>query len=123
MSPATATFAPAPGTFRRLSAAGPVAIVLSFWPPLGGFLLLTTLTTFAPWLREHAALGLFVYFVFTVVLVGFSFLPTFACAIFAGWAFGFEAGSVIALAALTVASLVAYALGRWIARDRVLELI
>ena len=112
-----------PGTFRRLGAAGPVAIVLSFWPPLGGFLLLTTLTTFAPWLREHALLGLVAYFLLTVTLVGFSFLPTFACAIYAGWAFGFASGAAIALVSFTVASLVAYALGRWIARDRVLEVI
>jgi len=122
--PATATSsAPPAGAFRRLGAAGPVAIVLSFWPPLGGFLLLATLTTFAPWLREHAGLGLLVYFSLTVLLVGFSFLPTFACAIFAGWAFGFAQGSAIALVSLTIASLVAYALGRWIARDRMLEVI
>lgn len=119
----SATLEPRPSTFRRLGAAGLVAIVLSFWPPLGGFLLLVTLTTFAPWLREHAALGLLVYFSLTVLLVGFSFLPTFACAIFAGWAFGFTVGCAIALAALTAASLVAYALGRWIARDRVLEVV
>ena len=112
-----------PGAFRRLGAAGPVAIVLSFWPPLGGFLLLATLTTFAPWLREHAALGLVVYSLLTVLLVGFSFLPTFACAIFAGWAFGFAVGTTVAMFALTVASLVAYAIGRWIARDRVLEVV
>jgi uncharacterized membrane protein YdjX (TVP38/TMEM64 family) len=118
-----ATLAPTPGTFRRLGAAGPVAIVLSFWPPLGGFVLLATLTTFAPWLREHVALGLLVYFFLTVLLVGFSFLPTFACAIFAGWSFGFPLGCTIAMIALTVASLVAYALGRWIARDRVLEVL
>jgi uncharacterized membrane protein YdjX (TVP38/TMEM64 family) len=97
-----------------------VAIVLSFWPPLGGFLLLATLTTFAPWLRAHEGLGFLTYFVLTVLLVGFSFLPTFACAIFAGWAFGFALGATTAVLALTAASIVAYALGRWIARDRVL---
>lgn len=119
----SATAAATPSTFRRLGAAGPVAIVLSFWPPLGGFLLLATLTTFAPWLREHALLGVVVYLLFTVVLVGFSFLPTFACAIYAGWTFGFAFGSGVALVALTAAGLVAYALGRWIARDRVLEVM
>lgn len=112
-----------PSTFRRLGAAGPVAIVLSFWPPLGGVLLLTTLTTLGPWLREHAALGLAIYFIFAGLLVGFSFLPTFSCAILAGWAFGFSVGWAIAMITLTAASLLAYALGRWIARDRVLEVI
>ena len=112
-----------PSTFRRLGAAGPVAVVLSFWPPLGGLLLLTTLTTLGPWLREHAAFGLAVYFLFAGLLVGFSFLPTFSCAILAGWAFGFSVGWSIAMVTLTAASLLAYALGRWIARDHVLQVI
>lgn len=112
-----------PGTFRRLGAAGPVAIVLSFWPPLGGFLLLATLTTFAPWLREHYALGLALYFVATTLLVGFSFLPTFAVAIYAGWTFGFGVGFAICLAALAVSAVIAYAIGRFIARDRVVQVI
>lgn len=112
-----------PGTFRRLGAAGPVAILLSFWPPLGGLLLLSTLTTLGPWLREHAALGLLIYFLVAGVLVGFSFLPTFSCAILAGWAFGFTLGWAIALVTITVAALLAYALGRWICRDRVLAVI
>ena len=112
-----------PGVFRRLGAVGPVAIVLSFWPPLGGFLLLATLTTFAPWLRAHAALGLLLYFLATALLVGFSFLPTFAVAIYAGWTFGFGVGFAAAMAALTVSSLVAYAVGRLIARDLVIEVI
>lgn len=112
-----------PGTFRRLGAAGPVAIVLSFWPPVGGLLLLTTLTTLGPWLRQHAALGLLIYFLGAALLVGFSFLPTFSCAILAGWAFGFTVGWSITMVTLTVGSLIAYAIGRWIARDRVLEVI
>ena len=112
-----------PGTFRRLGAAGPVAIVLSFWPPLGGLMLLTTLTTLGPWLRVHAVLGLVIYFAFTALLVGFSFLPTFSVAILAGWAFGFTTGYLVAMVALTVAALIAYALGRWIARDRVVAVI
>ncbi len=112
-----------PSTFRRLGAAGPVAIALSFWPPLGGVLLLTTLTTFAPWLREHFALGIVLYLLGASLLVGISFLPTFAVAIYAGWTFGFGVGFNCAMAALTVSSLIAYAIGRWIARDRVIEVI
>ncbi len=119
----TASNSAPPGTFRRLGAAGPVAIVLSFWPPVGGLLLLTTLTTLGPWLRDHAALGLAIYFIFAGVLVGFSFLPTFSCAILAGWAFGFTVGWSIAMITLTAASLLAYALGRWIAGDRVMAVI
>ncbi len=44
-------------------------------------------------------------------------------AILAGWAFGFAAGFPLALATITVSSLLAYAIGRGIARDRVLEVV
>ena len=111
------------GWFRRLGAAGPVAIVLSFWPPLGGFVLLATLTQFGPWLRAKGAEGLLIYFLFTGLLMGVSFVPTYSCAILAGWAFGFAAGFPLAVGTITTASLLAYAIGRWIARDRVLELV
>jgi uncharacterized membrane protein YdjX (TVP38/TMEM64 family) len=111
------------GWFRRLGAAGPVAIVLSFWPPLGGFVLLATLTQFGPWLRSHGLEGMAIYFLFIGGLMGLSFVPTYSCAILAGWAFGFAAGFPLAAVTITAASLIAYAIGRWIARDRVLEVV
>jgi uncharacterized membrane protein YdjX (TVP38/TMEM64 family) len=123
-APSTAaTPAAKPGAFRRLGAAGPFAIILSFWPPLGSFILFAVLTTLGPWLRSHADLGVLIYFVFTATLVGVSFLPTYSAAILAGWAFGFGVGLPVAMAAITVASVIAYAIGRWIARDRVLDVI
>lgn len=114
---------PAGGVFRRLGAAGPVAVVLSFWPPLGGFVLLATLTSLGPWLREHGGQGMAIYFVLTGLLMGFSFVPTYSCAILAGWAFGFAVGFPLAVVTITVAAVIAYAIGRWVARDRVLEVI
>jgi uncharacterized membrane protein YdjX (TVP38/TMEM64 family) len=108
---------------RRLGAAGPVAIVLSFWPPLGGFVLLASLTRLGPWLREHGTTGIVIYFVVTGLLMGISFVPTYSCAILAGWAFGFAIGWPLAMVTITVAAVIAYAIGRWIAQDRVLEVI
>jgi uncharacterized membrane protein YdjX (TVP38/TMEM64 family) len=81
------------------------------------------LTTLGPWLRDHAALGLVTYFVVAGLLVGFSFLPTFTCAILAGWAFGFTVGWPLTVVTITAASVLAYGLGRWIARDRVVDVI
>ena len=115
--------APPPGLIRRLGAAGPVAIVLSFWPPLGGFVLLATLTRLGPWLREHGTTGVLVYFLLTGFMLSVSFVPTYSCAILAGWAFGFAVGWPLAMVTITVSSVVAYAIGRWIARDRVLDVI
>lgn len=108
---------------RRLGAAGPVAIVLSFWPPLGGFILLASLTTLGPWLRAHGMEGVLTYFLVIGFLLGVSFVPTYSAAILAGWAFGFTIGFPLAMVTITLSSLMAYAIGRGIARDRVLEVI
>lgn len=121
-TPANAESKP-PGLMRRLGASGPVAIVLSFWPPLGGFILLATLTSFGPWLRAHDSLGWLTYFLVIGLLLGVSFVPTYSAAILAGWAFGFAVGWPLAMVTITLSSLLAYAIGRWIARDRVLEVI
>jgi uncharacterized membrane protein YdjX (TVP38/TMEM64 family) len=115
--------AQSPGLMRRLGAAGPVAVVLSFWPPLGGFVLLATLTTLGPWLRTHGTTGVLTYFLVIGFLLGVSFVPTYSAAILAGWAFGFTIGFPLAMVTITLSSLMAYAIGRWIARDRVLEVI
>jgi uncharacterized membrane protein YdjX (TVP38/TMEM64 family) len=108
---------------RRLGAAGPVAIALSFWPPLGGFVLLAFLTRLGPWLRVHGTTGMWIYFLIAGILLGISFVPTYACAILAGWAFGFAVGWPLAMVTVTVGSIGAYVIGRWIAQDRVLEVI
>ena len=113
----------APGVLRRLGAVGPVAIILSFWPPLGGFILLAGLTHLGPWLRAHDTLGLLIYFLVCGFLMGISFVPTYSCAILAGWAFGFAVGWPLAMVTITAASLLAYAIGRGISRDRVLQVI
>jgi uncharacterized membrane protein YdjX (TVP38/TMEM64 family) len=66
---------------------------------------------------------LLIYFLVIGFLLGVSFVPTYASAILAGWAFGFGKGSLIAIVTITASSLLAYAVARWIARDRVLEII
>lgn len=114
---------PRPGWFRRLGAAGPVAVVLSFAPPLGGMVLLAVLTASGGWLRAHPEIGWLVYAAGATLLIGFSFVPTFSCAIIAGWAFGFTAGWLVSVVAVTAGAVLAYAIGRGIARERVVEVV
>lgn len=108
---------------RRAGAAGPVAIVMSFWPAIGGLIVLAFLANLGPWLRLQQSSGLAVYFLLVSTLLGLSFVPTFACAILAGWAFGFALGWPLAMAAILTGSVLAYAIGRWICRQRILEII
>jgi uncharacterized membrane protein YdjX (TVP38/TMEM64 family) len=98
-------------------------MLLPVWPPLGGFILLATLTKLGPWLRDHGNEGIVIYFLLTGFLMGVSFVPTYSCAILAGWAFGFAVGFPLAVVTITVAGVIAYAIGRWIARDRVLAIV
>ncbi|MFM8335003.1 MAG: TVP38/TMEM64 family protein, partial [Opitutaceae bacterium] len=92
-------------------------------PPLGGIALLSVLTWSGGWLRLHPEIGWFVYAAGAVLLIGLSVVPTFSCAIIAGWAFGFLAGVVISVVAVTAGAVLAYAIGRGIAKDRVVELV
>lgn len=98
-------------------------MLLSFAPPLGGFLLLAALTTSGAWLRDHPEIGWLVYAAGAALLIGFSFVPTFSCAIIAGWAFGFLTGWAVSIVAVTAGAVLAYAIGRGIAKDRVVELV
>jgi uncharacterized membrane protein YdjX (TVP38/TMEM64 family) len=97
--------------------------MLTFCPPLGALVLLSTLTSFGPWLRDHGVLGMLFFLLVIGLLLGISFVPTYTSAILAGWAFGFWVGWPLALATLTVASLLARMLGTWVARDRVMAII
>src|SRR5262245_24219049 len=100
-----------------------MALVFLVMPPVGSLFLLASLTTLGPWLRDHAGLGLLIYFLVAAILLGLSLLPTYACSILAGWAFGFAVGAPIAVAAVTVGGVLAYWIGLAIARDRVVSVI
>src|SRR3982750_4690452 len=90
-----------PGLMARLGASGPVAIVLSIAPPIGGLLLLAALTSLGSWLRLPYEIGWLVCFFIGALLVGVSLVPTFTCGIIAGWSFGFVAGWPLSIATIT----------------------
>ena len=95
-----------------------MALVFTILPPVGSIFLLASLGRLGPWLRVHEGIGLASYFVIAGLLVGLSLLPTYACAILAGWAFGFWIGTPLAVITVTAGSVLAYAVGRLITRDR-----
>jgi uncharacterized membrane protein YdjX (TVP38/TMEM64 family) len=80
-------------------------------------------TETATWLREHILLAYFLYFGAVVLLIGLSLLPTYACAALAGWVFGFKIGTVLAVSAVTIGSLLAYEIGIRIAAENVVSMI
>ena len=108
---------------RRLGPTGPLAIIASTLPAIGGFLLLGTLNLAGPWLRSHDEVGVAIYIAGFAILAGLALLPTYAQAILGGWAFGFAIGFPAALLGFGGAALLGYIIARQASGQRVIDLI
>ena len=104
--------------FRRLGAAGPLAIVAAFMPALAGVALLWKMDIVSVWLKTHGTGAVFVYAAGFALLAGLALLPTYAQAILGGWAFGMLVGTPAALAGFLGGSLIGYEIARRASRDR-----
>jgi uncharacterized membrane protein YdjX (TVP38/TMEM64 family) len=109
--------------FRRLGAAGPLAILSGTLPPLGGFVLIGSIGKIAPFLRTHQTTGLLLYIAGFSTLAALALLPTYACSVLGGWTFGFAIGFPASMTAFCGASLLAYLINRRAAGHRVLVII
>lgn len=108
---------------RRLGPAGPLAVLAGTFPPIGGFVLIGLVGRIAPWLREHPGAGMAIYVGGFSVMAAAALLPTYACAILGGWAFGFRVGFPASMVAFCGASLLAYLLNRRAAGERVMAIV
>ena len=108
---------------RRLGPAGPLAVMASTFPPIGGFILLGFINSVAPWLQSHKGLGLVIYVAGFTSSAALSLLPTYACSILGGWTFGFWWGWPAAMFSFMAATLVAWVVNTTVAGDRVVEII
>jgi uncharacterized membrane protein YdjX (TVP38/TMEM64 family) len=109
--------------FRRLGPAGPLAVVISTFPPIGGFVLIGLLSRIAPWMRTHWSEALIIYVAGFAFLAAMAVLPTYACAILGGWTFGFWVGFPAGMVAFCSAALIAYLVSAMAAGDRILQII
>lgn len=109
--------------FQRLGPAGPLAVVCSTLPPIGGFVLLGSVAAIAPWMREHQATVLPIYAVAFAVLCGLAVLPTYSVSIVTGWVFGFAVGLPVAMAGFMGGTLLMTVVAKQLAGRRVVELI
>lgn len=108
---------------KRLGPAGPLAVMSSTFPPLGGFVLLGFITRIAPWLQANPIQGLLIYITGFTLMAGLALLPTYACAILGGWTFGFAVGFPAAIFSFVAAALVAYLVYLRAAGNRVVDII
>lgn len=121
--PATFTWAWVKATVKRLGPAGPLAVMASTLPPLGGFVLLGFIKSVAPWLKGLGVYGLMIYVGGFITLAALSLLPTYACSIVGGWTFGFWVGFPASIIAFCGAGSLAYWINRKAAGDRVVDII
>lgn len=95
-------------TIRRLGLAAPLAVASAVLPPLGGFLILGTVTMVAPWLRSHEIEGMLMFIGAYTLLGALALLPTYAASLLAGWAFGVGQGIATAMVSYLLAALCCY---------------
>jgi len=110
-------------TVKRLGPAGPLAVMASIFPPLGGFVLLGFIKQVAPWLKSHDTLGLAIYIGGFVIFAALSLLPTYASSIVGGWTFGVAVGFPAAMLSFCLAGTLAYWINRKAAGTRVVDII
>ena len=120
--PETAHLRAPPGWWDLLPI-GAMTAVATALPPIGGILILGTLPIVGPWLESQGWLGLSLYVLGFVLMAGLALLPTLSQAVLGGWAFGFIWGLPAALLGFAGGSMLAYVLGRSIARDRLTQRI
>lgn len=111
------------GRWRGLAPIGGMGGLALIGPPIGGLVILGSLTTLGPWLNGLDWLGLALYMIGFIVFAGLALLPTYAQAVLGGWAFGVVWGVPAALVGFAGGSLLAYALGRPIAGRRLVDRI
>lgn len=108
-------------TFRQLGPAGVLLILWSILPPLGMAMVVWKIEPLSQWLRSHQAEGPIVYCLSLTVLCGVGLLPTYASCALGGWAFGFRTGLFWGMISFVMASVIGYAIARWVSGDRVLK--
>jgi uncharacterized membrane protein YdjX (TVP38/TMEM64 family) len=108
---------------ERLGPAGLLGILWATLPAFGGIFLLARIDYASDWLQTHGRIeALFVYVSIFIISAGIGLLPTYAQSILAGWVFGWI-GIPAALAGFGGASLIGYAIARFVSKDRVERVI
>ena len=110
-------------TFKRLGPAGVLAMIAAILPAIGGFALIAFMPKVSDWLRDHGAIGPYVYASGFMICSGLALVPTYAVSALGGYAFGIAVGLPAALAGFAGASLIGYEIARRASGDRVMQIV
>ncbi len=108
---------------RRLGPVGPLALIASTLPAIGGLTLLWLIQPIGDWLQGHGGTGLALYVAGFAVTCGLAILPTQTQAAVGGWAYGWGPGYAAAMTAIIGGAIIGYIIARLSSRDRVTTVI
>jgi uncharacterized membrane protein YdjX (TVP38/TMEM64 family) len=108
---------------RALGPAGPLALLATCLPAIGGAVALSLVRVVVPWLHRSGAPGLLLFVIGFAVLGGLALVPTWANSMIGGWTYKFAAGFPAVMVGLAGAAMIAYLLAHRVAGHRVEELI
>jgi uncharacterized membrane protein YdjX (TVP38/TMEM64 family) len=97
--------------FKKLGPAGPMAIIATTLPALGGFLILASLEPARNWLESFGDRAIWIYVGGFAFAAGLALLPTYSLAVLGGWVFGVEHGFLGAIGGFTIGSAIGYVTG------------
>ena len=102
---------------RELGKLTPIALVTTVLPIIGGSVLLMVAYPLAYWLRDNWQIGAFLFFLGVIFFCGLSILATNIVGLISGWAFGFELGITVLIAAVASAATLSFLIHSRIAGD------
>ncbi|HMQ02826.1 MAG TPA: VTT domain-containing protein [Pyrinomonadaceae bacterium] len=105
-------------TVRQLGKLTPIALITTFLPIAGTFVLFAFGYPLGVWLRENPEIGAVGYTAGVLVVCALALLPTNVIGVIGGFAFGFDMGLVLLMIAVVGAAFVSYSIHRRIAGDK-----
>jgi uncharacterized membrane protein YdjX (TVP38/TMEM64 family)/SAM-dependent methyltransferase len=100
-----------------------LAALWSIVPAIGFFLLLAKIAPMAEFLNSHGSFGIAIYAALFAVAAGCGLTPTNAQAVLGGWVFGFQRGSLGALAGVTFGAIIGFAIARLVSQQQLRALV
>ena len=106
------------GYFRELGNLTPIALITTFLPFAGSFVLLSFAVPLGYWLRENWQEGVPYYLGGVLFFCGLSMLPTNVIGLLGGFAFGFELGIPVLITGVVGAATLSFLIHNKIVGDR-----
>ena len=94
-----------------------IGLCVLLFPLIGSVLAVVYLSEIESYLKSGGFVGVAVFLILSMILMGVSLLPSYFIAIISGWLFGLVNGSIISITSIVLASLFGYWLSKVIISD------